>query len=130
MLRAVVAERSAQILQRARERGIADRDVRPDPIEQLGLRHDPIAMARQVAEHREGFAGDRDEGFCFAKLGPQLELREADRLDDRVGLALSSGAASGSKATRASPSRACHCGESSHRSRRNRKKPARSVRDP
>ena len=76
-----VAERAAQVAQRRREGRVAHADARPERLEDLALRHDPVAMTEQHVQQLGRLAGDRhgvrarDE---LASAGVELEAVEAE----------------------------------------------------
>jgi hypothetical protein len=69
LLVAVVADRAAQHLHPARQRGLADVAPTPDLVEQLGLRHHPVAVLEQVDQQAEDLRLDVDQ----LAGAPQLE---------------------------------------------------------
>lgn len=76
---AVVAERLAQIVERARDGGVAHADARPDAREQLLLAHPAVPVEDQVQEHREELRLQLDRAAVAAQLARDgIELERAE----------------------------------------------------
>lgn len=78
-----IAEGSAKVAQRARQRIVADANAVPHLFEQLALRHDAIPMGNEVNQEAERLGSDTDGRPTTTQLGSiviELELTESNRL--------------------------------------------------
>jgi hypothetical protein len=71
-LSAAVADRAPRQADRTRDRAFRDDGVRPDPLEDLLLRDDPLALARQVQEQLEHLRLQQHHLAATPELEPLL----------------------------------------------------------
>jgi hypothetical protein len=69
---AAIADRAPRQADRARDRAVRDHGVRPDPFEDLLLRDDPLALARQVEEELEHLRLQQHHRAATPELEPLL----------------------------------------------------------
>jgi hypothetical protein len=77
--RSVVADGSPCLLDARRQGRLAHEAVAPDPVEQLGLHHDPVAVRDEIREHVEHLRLDvhhRPAPTQLDTIGVELALRE------------------------------------------------------
>ena len=79
-----VSDRTPCVRDGPRERARRHRGVRPQRVEQLVERNDPVARANQHTEQLEGFRLDRDRLSALAELaGVVIELVGAEAVDQQ-----------------------------------------------